>query len=633
MCGICGFNWENKQLIKKMTKVLEHRGPDDQGHYTDKNISLGHRRLSILDLSKAGKQPMSNKNGTIFIVYNGEVYNFKEIREKLEKKGYRFKSDTDTEVILYAYQEYGERCLELFNGMFALCIYDLKKKKLFIARDRIGIKPLYYYWDGKSFIFASEIKAILKEDIERTISLEALNNYICLRYNKGVQTLFEKIKKLPAGCCMEFDIKKKKLDIRPYWELNWKQTTGSENFFKKKLYDLLKESVKKRLISDVPLGVFLSGGVDSASIVALMRQIRNEEGGKDIKTFSVGFEQGEQFNELKEAKYISELFDTKHKEFMIKPSMVKILPKIIYHSDEPMADPALIPLYLLSEKATKKVTVVLTGDGGDEVFGGYDQYKFLLMGRKISRIPLASTLIPAVMNLTPRKILNKVYKYTAAMGDKGVERIERFLRSSKKNPSKAYYDLVSIFHETERKNLMQESKFTRINFREANETYFKKKRNLLKNLLYLDKKQLLPKSYLMKTDRMTMAHSLEARVPLLDHKLIEFGFSIPNKYKINRGKTKYILREAMTKHIPRSYLYKKKQTFHVPIDNWLQNDLKDYCKQMLSEENIKKQGYFNHRYIEKIFRNYNKSKLVHARQIWNLINFQIWHEMFIEKRG
>ncbi len=632
MCGICGFNWEDKKLVKNMAKVLNHRGSDDTGHYTDKNISLGHKRLSILDLSKKGKQPMTNKQGTT-ITYNGEVYNFKEIREMLEKKGYRFKSNTDTEVILNAYEEFGEKCLELFNGMFTFCIYDMKKKKLFVARDRIGIKPLYYYYDGEDFIFASEIKSILEHDIERKVNLQAMNNYITLRYNFSTQTLFDKIKKLPAAHYITFDLKKKQLELKEYWQLKWKPIKAPERYFKEKLYSLFKEAVRKRLISDVPLGLFLSGGVDSGSIAALMREIKKEQDdGEEIKTFSVGFEQGEFVNELEEAKYISNMFDTKHREYMVKSSIAKVLPKIIYHLDEPIADPALMPLYLLSEKAKKEVTVVLTGDGGDEVFGGYDQYKFLLLGKKISKIPFAHTLLPTAMSLTPKKILNKYYKYTESMGEEGLKRISRFLKHSNKNSARAYYELISIYDEKERKKIMKEDKFRSINYFELNKEYYKTKRNLLKNITYFDMKKLLPKCYLMKTDRMTMAHSIEARVPLLDHEIVEFGFRMPSKYKIKKGKTKYILREAMTKHIPRNYLYKKKQTFHVPIDNWIQNDLKDYVQQVLSKENINKQGYFNYKYIEKIHRNYKKSQLFYARQLWNLLNFQLWHEQFIEKR-
>jgi asparagine synthase (glutamine-hydrolysing) len=630
MCGISGFNWEDKELIKKMTKTMSHRGPDDIGHYTDKNISLGHNRLSIIDLSKAGHQPMSNKEGTIWITYNGEIYNFKEIRKELEKKKYKFNSETDTEVIIYSYQEWGEKCLEKFNGIFAFCIYDTEKKKLFLARDRLGVKPLYYYLNEEKFIFASEIKAILEHKIERKVNLTALNNYITLRYNSGMQTLFEKIQKIPAGYYAIFDIKTKKNNLQKYWNLNLDTTEESKEYFKEKLYKIFKGAVKKQLISDVPLGVFLSGGVDSGSIVALMHEIKKEEkNNEETKTFTVGFEQGEFVNELEEAKYISERFSTKHKEFIVKPSMVKLLPKIIWHLDEPMADPALIPLYLLAEKAKKEVSVVLTGDGGDEVFGGYDQYKFLMMGQKLSKIPFAPTLIPTAMKFTPKKILNKFYKHTSSMGQEGLKRIGRFLQSSGKNPAKAYNELVGIYDEEERQKILNPNKFQETNYNEINKEYFSTGKDFLKKLLYFDTKRLLPESFLMKTDRMTMAHSIEARVPLLDHELVEFGFTIPSKYKINQKRTKYILRETMTKLIPESYLYKKKQTFHVPIENWIDNELKDYCKETLSEENIKRQGYFNYKYIEKILENYKKSKLFYARQLWNLITFNTWHKIYM----
>ncbi|MBW3018942.1 asparagine synthase (glutamine-hydrolyzing) [Candidatus Woesearchaeota archaeon] len=620
MCGICGFNWDDKGLIIKMARALSHRGPNDTGYCVDKKVSLGHKRLSIIDLSKAGHQPM--RDGKLSIVYNGEIYNYREIRAELEAKGYKFKSNTDTEVIIHAYKEYGPAALQKFNGMFAFCIYDQEKQILFLARDRIGIKPLYYFLDGKSFVFASEIKAILKHNIPRKVNVQALNEYIALRYNPTEQTLFEGIKKMPPSTYAIFHIKTSKLELKKYWAFDWKVQNKNERALEQELDELLKDSVSKRLISDVPLGVFLSGGVDSSAIVAMMRQVKNDT--EPIRTFSVGFEQGEQVNETEHAKYISELFGTKHTEFMVSPKMVKLLPKIAYAMDEPQADPALIPLYLLSERAAKKVTVVLTGDGGDEVFGGYDHYKFMMMARKLSKIPLASTIVPSVMKLTPKQILNKLYKHASNLGPEGVKRTGRFVKEAGKDPAKSYYELVGIFDEQEQKDVMQQ--FRPINYKKLNEKYFSRKADILKLTTHFDLRRLLPESFLMKTDRMTMAHSLEARVPLLDHRIAQFGFSVPSKYKIRHGITKYLLRKTAAKYIPGDFLFRKKQTFHVPIENWLEGELKPYSRELLSKESMKT---FKQREIEKMFERYKTSKLFYARQMWNLINYQLWYEEFM----
>ncbi|MFH1439615.1 MAG: asparagine synthase (glutamine-hydrolyzing), partial [Candidatus Woesearchaeota archaeon] len=362
MCGICGFNSENKELIRKMAAVIKYRGPDQSGFYLDANISLGHRRLSIIDLSKKGKQPMFNEDGSICIVYNGEVYNFKELRGDLERKGHKFYSNTDTEVIIHAYEEYGKKCVEYFNGMFAFAIYDSIKKEIFISRDRIGIKPLYYYIKDNKFAFASEIKSILEDkQIKRDVNLDALNKFITFRYIPEGETIFKNIYRLLSGHCISYDLKKNKIRIQKYWDLdisNKNILNKSEYYFKKRIRELLKDSVRKRLISDVPLGVYLSGGLDSSSVLAMMRDLNHND---KIKTFSVGFEHDVIGNELKYAKKVSEYFKTDHKEFLIKSDVIKLLPKIIQHLDEPMSDPATIPNYVLSENAKKDVTVVLTG--------------------------------------------------------------------------------------------------------------------------------------------------------------------------------------------------------------------------------------------------------------------------------
>ncbi len=637
MCGILGFNWDNKTLVRKMTDVMTHRGPDASGYYTDKNVSLGHRRLSIIDLSERGNQPMCNEDGTVWITYNGEIYNFKEIKEELEKEGHKFKSDTDTEVIIHAYEKYGESCLNHFNGIFAFCIYDTKNKRLFLARDRLGIKPLYYYINEEEFIFASEIKGIIEYDmVKREINPRALNRFVTLRYISGKETILKGIYKLEPGYKAVYDLKKKNLEVKRFWDINFENTEGkekSEDFYKKKILEILEDSVKKRLIADVPLGAYLSGGIDSSSIVALMNKI-NPEG---INTFSVGFEDDIVGNELGHARKISELFNTDHNEVEIRSNIVKELPKIVWHLDEPMSDPAAVPNYVLSEHAKKKVTVILTGDGADELFAGYDQYKFLMMGYKMRNLPpfIRKIMMPAMIKAAPLSVLNKVYQYSSATGKKMFERFANFIAIIDTDKAKAYHDVVSVFDEQEKKELFSENLNSQTNnsyLKEVNKKYFNNNTDFLNQLLYMDMKTYLAEDLLMKPDKMCMAFGIEARVPYLDYRLVEFAANIPQRLKLKGLTTKYILKKSLQEVIPKEVIYRKKQPFQVPLDRWISKDLKGLFRDLLSEQEIKKQGFFREEYIEKIFKNYDKSRLYYGRQLWSLVNFALWHKIYIEKQ-
>jgi len=629
MCGISGFNFRDKELLRKMNKATIHRGPDDDGEYVDRFVSLGQNRLSIIDLKK-GLYPMHNEDDSIQLIYNGEIYNFKEIREELEKKGHNFRSNCDGEVIVHAYEEYGVNCLHMFNGMFAICLYDINKRQLFLARDRIGIKPLYYYLNDGELIFCSEIKGILQHPIKREINKSVLDKFIAIRYIPGEKTIFNNIFSFPAAHYGVFDLKKKDLLIRQYWDIKEAFVESDEEFFVEELRSLLKDSIKKRLISDVPLGVYLSGGIDSSAIVGMLSSIKKESGDSSpIKTFSVGFKYGEGYvNELDKAKIVSDSYNTEHKEFTIDPDISKILPELIKHFDQPFADPAAIPVYELSRAAKKHVTVVLTGDGGDELFAGYDQYKFLMMKKRLDRIPLLrKRIVPLAIDKSPRKILDKVYKYASNMGEEGRNRIIDFMKTD--DDLEAYYKLISIFYEKERKCLYT-NKLEVGNICTDVSEIFDRFSNLLNKYCYLDVKFLLPDCYLPKTDRTTMAHSIEGRVPILDHRIAELAFRIPSNLKLNNGTTKYILKRAADKYIPKELLSLKKQTFHVPIGYWIEKELKEQFEQILSKEEIDKHRFFNYDYIQKIFNRYNRSKLVYARQIWNLVNFQIWYNLYIE---
>src|SRR3989344_73086 len=634
MCGITGFfGLEDKPLLMKMTDKIEHRGPDDFGYFTDRNICLGHRRLSIIDLSRRGKQPIFNENKDICVIFNGEIYNFKEIRKDLEKKGHRFRSDTDTEVIVHAYESYGDKCLALFNGMFAIALYDSKKKKILLARDRMGVKPLYFTFQNKVLYFASEIKALLENKrIRREINYRALHDFLTFRCNSTSETMFKGIYKLAPGYYLTYDTKKNFV-IERYWNLTVKpDNTLTELELKEKLYELMKDSVRMRLMSDVPLGAYISGGVDSGTILSLMTEFSKEP----VKTFSVGFGFEEEYNELNEAKFLADHFKTDHKEIIVEPETLGIIPKIVWHADEPMADPTSIPVYLLARETKPNVTVVLTGDGGDEQFGGYEQIKIMnLYNQYGNKIPgFVKRIMPKIARSIPNKFLNKFFKYASELGEEGIKRFDRFLNSN--TDAERYLELVSIFNDVEKNEAYSDDAVLKTSsFKLAEEIqnkYFTTDRDFLNQVLYLDTDKILAEDMLMKADKNTMAFAVEERVPFLDFRITELMASVPVNLKINNGVDKYLLRKAMQGRLPEQTVNRKKSRFFVPINRWLEGELMDVVKQVLSKQNIARGGVFNYNYVEKMFNNYNKSKLFYSRQLWCLLTFEVWRKMFIEGR-
>lgn len=638
MCGITGFNWEDKTLLKKMCNSIAHRGPDQKGLLIDKNASIGHRRLSIIDLSEKGKQPMSNEDETIWITFNGEIYNYLDLKPELEARGHKFKSETDTETIIHLYEEHGEQCVQQLWGDFAFAIYDSQKKKILLARDRIGVKPLFYHFEqptGK-FSFASEIKAIITDkQVKREINPNALRQYLTYRYVFGRETIFTNINRLLPGECATFDIKTKKLTIKKYWDANSENANivnKTEQYYLKKFLELCENSVERRLMSDVPLGVYLSGGIDSSSIVAMMNMIKQKkENIGEINTFSIGFGRKES-DETEYARQVSDYFNTNHKEFIVGSNAIKTLPKIIWHCDEPLADPALIPTFFLSQEAKKHATVVLTGDGGDETFAGYEQAKFMLLANKINKIPFAKNLAICGIKIMPDFVMNKIFKYSSAMGREGIKRAEELLRASN-NKVKAYTAITGLFNDKEIKKLATNkinNAEPAMNFLDK-EFFANKKNNLLNRILYTELKTLLPENMLMKTDKMTMANAIEARVPLLDHRITELAFKMPTYLKLNGWKEKYILKKSMQDKLPKTITQRKKQRFYVPIDKWIKEDLKPVIEELLSNKTLETQGYFNKQHIQKILSKYNNAPLFYARQLWTLTTFQIWHSMYIDE--
>ena len=627
MCGICGFNWEDTPLLNGILKEIEHRGIDGCGKFTNKEISLGHRRLSIIDLSKAGKQPMSNENQDIWIVFNGEIYNFKELREELEQKGHKFKSNTDTEVIIHLYEQEGFNCLNKMNGMFAFCIYDSKKNILFLARDRVGIKPVYYYNNSVEnrgeFMFCSEIKGILKnKEIERRVNLDAVSSFLSFRANTNEETCFKSIYKLMPGHYLTYNLKQKQIcEIKKYWDISFKTEDRSEKYFTQGLKRLLFDSVKRQIISDVPFGAYLSGGVDSGTIVSIMSKLHE----KPIETFSVGFEN--ESDEINESKFLANSLNTHHHELIIKDDSVKYLPKIVHHLDEPMSDPTCIPIYLLSKYTKRYCTVVLTGEGSDELFAGYPQYKFMKLHKHFIR-PLPQVFrkpIVALAEKSPKKLLNKGFKFASELGEKGMERFSNFVNTN--NFSKQYLNQVAIFNEEEKKELLFNYSE---NFYNQYSPYFLTS-SIVNNCTNLDFKGNMADDLLMKMDKNTMAFSVEARVPFLDHRIIQFASKIPDNLKL-RGFTgdKFILREAMKGFIPEQTRKRKKKHFFVPINYWFKNELLQLKEDLLSKQYLDKQGIFKYSYIDKIHKNFKSSNLFYSRQLWSLISFQIWHKLYIE---
>ncbi|MBN1522487.1 MAG: asparagine synthase (glutamine-hydrolyzing) [Candidatus Aureabacteria bacterium] len=621
MCGICGFNWRDEKLIERMTQKIRHRGPDAQGIKAFSDISIGNARLSIIDLSAAGNQPMSNASGRKWIVYNGEIYNFPEIKKELLQKGYTFKSHTDTEVVLKSYEEYGPECLQKFNGMFALAIWDDDKKELFLARDRIGIKPLYYYYKDGRFIFGSEIKCILEADcVKREVDLQSLYYYLGYEFVPAPHTLFENIFKLKQGHYAVF--RQGKLDVKKYWELDFRHVHLSEDEYADRLFSAVEGSVKKRLLSDVPLGVFLSGGLDSSTVVGFVSKLY----GQKVRTFSIGYED-KSFSELPYAKRVSDFFSTEHNVLMIDPIAPEDIEKSLYHLDEPMTDLSTIPFYLICCKAREKVKVCLSGEGGDEIFLGYDRFKAAKIDRYYHIVPSflrKKILAPLILRLPdqPQKkgavnMLKRFIEGSLYPDEAGAMRWQYFL-----NP------LVeeNIFTEKTKSKISRRPFQPIIDFKNTCESSVSTEKDI-----FVDIKLTMADSVLMKVDKMSMATSLEVRVPFLDHEVVELCASIPSHLKLKKLTTKYIFRKTLKKHrfLPDDIIYRGKQGYSLPVKNWLREELKDYMVSLLSKTPVIQEN-LSYPYIQQLIDEHVSMKHNHNHILWALINVAMWYKKFFE---
>lgn len=627
MCGICGkINLNNKNVtlneLRVMTDTLIHRGPDGEGFYINKkkDVGLGHRRLSIIDLS-TGSQPMSNEDKSIWIVFNGEIYNFEELKEDLVKKGHIFKSKSDTEVIIHAYEEYREKCVKFLNGMFAFSIWDENKQKLFMARDRLGKKPLFYAKTKNSFIFASEIKALLtNKEINKKINLEALNIYLATGYILAPFSIIEGINKLPAAAALTF--KNGKMKIKEYWDFDpTKKENFSEQVWINKFRELFNDCVKKRLISDVPLGAFLSGGIDSTAVVAFMENKNSPK----TKTFSIGFEEAS-YNELNFSDLAAKFFRTDHQTLMIKPNIKETLNKIIWANDEPLGDTSSVPMWFLSEMTKKKVTVALSGDGGDENFAGYETYVADKIYPFYSKFPLKKLLATIITKFMPTSFKKVSLDY----------KLKQFVQAANFTPEKAHYFWREIFSGEERKKLFKPEVFSKIKNHDVF-FYFKKyfdkfkKGEFLDRSLYVDIKTWLVDDILVKVDRTSMGNSLETRAPFLDYRLIELLSKVPVSLKLNKFNGKYLLKKAVSGVIPKVIISRPKAGFNAPIPEWLKGELKDLLLEELSPSSIDNIGIFNSEFVSILIDDYLSGRKDNSLKLWVLLNFVIWNKIFIEK--
>jgi asparagine synthase (glutamine-hydrolysing) len=632
MCGICGiFNTraniepEDFELVERMNSVIVHRGPNDSGTYRDQHVALAHRRLSIIDLSSNGRQPMSNEDGTVWMTYNGEVYNFRELRARfrLDDKGHRFRSATDTEVLIHLYEELGPNMVKELNGIFAYAIWDTRSREMHLARDPFGVKPLFYTWRDGRFLFGSEIKCLLQDPkVPRRVDLQALHDFLTFDYIPGEQTAFEGIREIKAGYRMTIRAGGQ-VESVPFWDLCTEEDESlDQETVIGRARELMDAAVKRQLVADVPVGVLLSGGMDSSTLVALMQRHTSEK----IHTFSVGFEDPS-FNELPYARIVSEEFGTQHHEVVVTADMVRnMLAKYLSYIDEPYADGSAIPTYFVCQIAKDEVVVVLSGEGGDEVFAGYETHAAYKATRWFRVVPrwVRQGLIAPMVNMLPvsHKKLSLEFK------------MKRFLGGQDLAPPQAHLWWRVVLTEKQKCSLYQprilEHFIPQQSDRHFQEPFQRcRARDVLNRLLYIDSQVFLPDDLMIKNDRMSMAHSLEARVPMTDNELVEYMARVPARLKLPRLQKKYVMRKAMEGILPPSILHKKKVGLEMPYSRWFRNGLRDVLLDYLSPDRIQATGLFRPEKIDELVDDHLACKRDHGRALWGLLNFMVWHERYI----
>lgn len=629
MCGIAGIVHTDgapadSRLIRRMTDIIAHRGPDADGFYVDGEAALGHRRLSIIDLA-AGTQPMTNEDGSLWITYNGEIFNHADVRPELEQAGHHYKSRCDTETVVHAYEQYGDQCVSRFRGMFSFAIWDRAHKRLFAARDRLGIKPFYYFWNGRLFAFASEIKALLEHpEISPQINEGLLPENLAFGYNSGEETLFSGIQKLSPGHTLTLTCGlKPSLEIKQYWDPPCPTDfeTRSETEWIAECRQRLEQVVRMRLMSDVPLGMFLSGGVDSSAIAALIKRMTSGP----VKTFAVGYSEAD-FSELAYAREVAGRIGTDHHDVVIgMEDFFNAMPRMVWHEDEPISWPSSISLYFVAKLAAERVKVVLTGEGSDELFAGYGRYRFYQLNQKWMN---AYQGVPGSVRKSIRGLLSSSSMLSASLKHK----IGHTVLGRETNIESLYLDnFYCAFSGEEQERLVAEE------YRGDPYTHFLRawssvgRSPAVSRLLYADQKTYLVE-LLMKQDQMSMACSIESRVPFLDHKFVEFAATVPPHMKLRGAQGKYILKKAVEDLLPSSIIYRKKQGFPTPIGTWLrQGKAKPLLEYLRDPDGILAE-YVDGRFVDHLLEEHSRGAIEATDRIWRLLNLQVWGDMYITGR-
>jgi asparagine synthase (glutamine-hydrolysing) len=630
MCGITGAIWTDAKraidatTLRKMTDVIRHRGPDDAGEYSTEyhvrppyepmpGVALGFRRLSIIDL-EGGHQPMTNEDGSVWVVFNGEIYNFPALRRRLQGAGHSFQTDSDTETIVHLYEDEGLDFVQHLNGMFSIAIWDSKHRRLILARDRLGQKPLVYRHEPGRLLFGSELKSLLQvADVPRELDAGAIDEYLTYQYVPHPKTIFAGIRKLPPGHLAVYE--NDQLEVRPYWEpdLNGEISISASDAADQ-LVELMTSSVEMRMRSDVPLGAFLSGGVDSSLLVALMQQ-RSEQ---PIKTFSIGFPIAE-YDETSHARHVAAHLGTEHEEFQVTPDALSILPKLVWNYDEPFSDSSAIPTWYVAEMTRRHVTVALSGDGGDELFAGYPRYKAVWLANQIDRLgPMRSLLATPAWQRLPGSRQKSI-----------VRRFKRFSEFLGKSPQRRYLEWIAIFNESRRATLYQDDFVEQLPDSDpfsilASAWSRAGSRDLVTGASMADLTTYLPCDLMTKVDIASMAHSLEVRQPFLDHRVVEFAASLPVSLKFRRGKGKLLLRRAFGHLLPRAIWNRRKMGFGVPLDHWFRNELRELTHDTLLSESARINNYFRHETISQYVAEHESKQFDHAYRLWSLLVLELW---------
>lgn len=626
MCGIVGIANKDshikREILEKMNSAIIHRGPDEDGFYVKENIGLAMRRLAIIDLA-GGQQPIHNHNKTKWIVFNGEIYNFQELRANLEKDGHKFYTNSDTEAIIHLYDQYGADCVQHLRGMFAFAIWDEIEKTLFIARDRVGKKPLLYsHQPNGDLIFGSEFQALLQHpNISREVDNEAIHHYLSYLCVPAPLTAFKQIRKLEPAHWLLW--KNGEIKTQRYWLPDFHTKIKiNEQEAEEETIRLLREATKMRMISEVPLGAFLSGGVDSSTVVALMAEFSE----KPVKTFSIGFEE-EDFSELKYAKKVAEHIGAEHHEFIVKPKAIEILPTLVEHYGEPYADSSSIPTYYVSKETRKHVTVALNGDGGDESFAGYERYLAMRLSEKYHKIPniLRKGLIENAVNLIPTSELKR---------SRGRD-LKRFIKAASLPKVERYFKWVNAIDRASKEELYTEEFKNQIKSSDSAQflkQWFDKTNGngIVDATMFTDQMTYLPNDLLVKVDIASMANSLEARSPLLDHKVIEFAASLPENIKLKGTENKSLLKKVGSRLVPKEVLYRKKMGFGVPITHWLRGELKGFLQENLVSEKFAKRGIIKQDVVTKLVNEHISAEKDNVWQLWTLLMLELWFQRFID---